>query len=283
MNNLLISGCCAGILLLGISCKKNTGQPTQSTNSKPFTIFSAIQYQGMPDPGSLGLNGFNLINETSLFTSKTDETPDSVKIAGLAIQAAGQPGIPACLDIEAWSYSSGQLTTTIDWYLEVTRIFKQYDSSGLGFYGVVPNDAYSWGNIQPAGSAHYVQWQSLNASLAPIAGQINRFFPSFYTDDNDTASWKDFVSATLSELKKYNVNKPVYAFLWPQYHDGSPDQYQFVDTAVWKCELETLYPQVDGLVIWSSSKTLPGVSNVWDETWPWWTTTQAFMSEHHIP
>jgi hypothetical protein len=236
----------------------------------------------MPALNTIGFQQLNLINETSLFTSSTDESPDTSKVAALAVQAAAMTGVPACLDIEAWSYTNSALASTIDSFMTVIDVFKEHDPNGLGFYGVVPNDAYNWTNIGPLGSTNYLNWQQLNIALTPIAQQVAMFFPSFYTFDDDTDSWKDFVSATLSELHKYNVNKPVYAFLWPQYHDGTPDQYQFIDTAVWRCELETLYPQVNGIVLWSSSKVLPGVSNVWDPTWPWWITTQAFMAEHHF-
>jgi hypothetical protein len=270
------------ILFLAVACQKTTPAPAPTPVAKSFVIYSAMQYQSMPDLSTIGLKPVNLINETSLFTSKTDNSPDTTKVAALAAQASTMTGVPACLDIEAWSYADSQLTNTISWFDEVISVFKEHDTSGLGFYGVVPNDAYNWTNIEPVGGTHYVQWQTLNTALTPIAQQVNFFFPSFYTDDNDTASWKNFVTATLSELKKYNVSKPIYAFLWPQYHDGTPDQYQFLDTSVWRYELEALYPLVDGVVIWSSSKLLPGVSNVWDNSWPWWTTTQAFMSEHGI-
>jgi hypothetical protein len=284
MKNFMLAGGCFGVFMCGVGCTKNTVTPTQSTTPKSFTIYSAMQFQDMPSLSSIGLQGFNLINETSLFTSSTDLTPDTNKVAALAAAAASQPGVPACLDIEKWSYSNSQLPTTIDWFLQVISVFKEYDTSGLGFYGVVPNDAYSWPNIEPVGGTNYLNWQALNTALTPLADQVNMFFPSFYTDDDDTASWRQFVTSTLSELHKYNVNKPVYAFLWPQYHDGEPNQYQFLDTSVWRYELETLYPLVDGLVIWSSSKTDLGVNGiyVWDDTWPWWTTTESFMTEHHI-
>jgi len=265
-----------------VSCTKDPGDPGQLGNSKSFTIFNAMQYQNMPDLSSNGLHSINLINETSLFTAPTDLIPDSLKVENLAIQAANSPGIPVVMDIEDWSYSNSQLPTTIDWFLDVIRVFKQNDPGPLGFYGVVPNDAYNWSFIEPVGGSNYVKWQTLNSQLSPIADQVDLFFPSFYTDDNDTVSWNSFLNATISELKKYNTNKPVYAFVWPQYHDGYPNQYQFVDTSVWKYELEALYPLVDGIVIWSSSKILPGVSSTWDADWPWWLTTQAFIKEHNI-
>jgi hypothetical protein len=269
-------------LFLSWSCKKESGQGNQQGNPKPFFIFNSMQYQNMPDLSGRGFHPIQLINETSIFTSTTVKTPDTAKIRTLALQSSTQPSIPVVLDIEAWSYSNLLLDSTIGMFLAVIKTFKQYDSGPMGFYGVVPNDAYSWGNIEPLGSAHYIAWQELNGELSPVADQIELFFPSFYTDDNDTVSWNSFVTSTLSELKKYHGSKPVYAFLWPQYHDGTPNQYQYLDSLVWRYELETLYPLVDGVVIWSSSKTLPGVSSVWNESWPWWQVTQEFIEEHRI-
>jgi hypothetical protein len=282
MLRLYISIIYAWVFFCCLACNKNTGNQGQQGKNKPFVIYNAMQYQSMPDLSGRGLRSINLINETSLFTSSTIKTPDSIKIDSLATQSNAALDVPVVMDIEAWSYSQSQLTTTIDSFLQVIRIFRQNYKGLLGFYGVVPNDAYNWANIEPMGGKNYINWQNLNRQLSPIAERIDLFFPSFYTFDNDTTSWNEFVTTTIGELKKYNVNKPVYAFLWPQYHDGTPTQYQFLDTLVWKYELETLYPIVDGLVIWSSSKILPGVSSTWDENWPWWLTTEKFINEHSI-
>jgi hypothetical protein len=190
-----------------LACNKNTGSQGQQGTNKTFVIYNAMQYQSMPDLTTRGLRSINLINETSLFTSSTIKTPDSLKIDILATQSSTQPDVPVVLDIEAWSYGQRQLAATIDSFLEVIRIFKQYDKGALGFYGVVPNDAYNWANIEPTGGKNYVNWQNLNSQLSPIADQIDLFFPSFYTDDNDTSSWNEFVTATLGELKKYNMKQ----------------------------------------------------------------------------
>jgi hypothetical protein len=282
MKRIVVLGWGALLLCSLLACKKSAPLTTPAPGDKTFTIFNAMQYQNMPDLTSQGLKPISLINETSLFTSSTNLAPDSSKIAVLATQSNVTASVPVVFDIEDWSYSSSELDTTIAWFLEVIRVFKQTYLGSMGFYGVVPNDAYNWDDIEPVGGATYIKWQTLNTALTPIADQIDLFFPSFYTDDNDTTSWNEFVQATLSELKKYPVHKPVYAFLWPQYHDGTPNQYQFLDTAVWRYELETLYPLVDGIVIWSSSKIIAGVDSDWNPSWPWWVTTEAFISEHNI-
>ncbi len=152
----------------------------------------------------------------------------------------------------------------------------------IGYYGVVPKTAFIWKNIQPPGSTNYLNWQSLNLSLKPVASKIDIFFPSFYTFDSDTLAWKNVVMATLDEIKRYNINIPAYAYVWPQYHDKTPIQFQFLDPSIWKFELETLYPLTDGIVIWTSNKDVNNQIISWDETMPWWQATLAFIDRHHI-
>src|SRR5580700_3753992 len=103
MKHLIIAG--SAVLLLG--CSKNNPPPTS------FTMYSAMQYENMPALSTIGFQQLDLINETSLFTSSTDESPDTSKVAALAVQAAAMTGVPACLDIEAWSYSNSALASTI--------------------------------------------------------------------------------------------------------------------------------------------------------------------------
>ena len=109
--------------------------------------------------------------------------------------------MPVIFDIEAWSYANSQLPITVSEYLEVIRVFKQSDTGALGFYGVVPNNAYTWENIEPAGGSNYVKWQALNTALTPIAEKADLFFPSFYTHDNDTVSWKSFVDGHAERME----------------------------------------------------------------------------------
>jgi hypothetical protein len=88
--------------------------------------------------------------------------------------------------------------------------------------------------------------------------------------------------ATLEEIKKYKRELPVYAYLWPQYHENTPRQWQFLDPDLWKFELETLYPLTDGVVIWTSNKDANHQIISWDERMPWWQATREFIRSHHI-
>jgi hypothetical protein len=282
--------CCwslVGLVFIQGTCKKNNPCTGSACNPKSFTLFNSIHYNQTPDLNARGVHSFILVYDNHLtspdLNNPSDRIPNPDSIRALAGRLSSQPTVPISFDIESWSYSGSHLPVTISRYLQVMDIFRQVDiSSGIGYYGVVPKDAYLWSNIQPAGSANYVKWQQLNTTLTPIADSVDYFFPSFYTFDNDTVSWNALVNATLDEIRKYNRGIPVYAYVWPQYHDGQPLQLQFVDTAVWRYELETLYNLTDGIVIWSSNKGVNGSILSWDETMPWWQVTQAFIQEHGI-
>lgn len=255
--------------------------------AKSFILFNGIHYKNTPDLCRQSVHRLNLVYESRIVKQDPDHPgipiPETDSIRSLASKFTSQPGIPVTLDIESWSYSPQQLEATISKYLKVISDFKKTNSSSkVGFYGVVPKTVFVWKNIEPTGSPNYVKWQKLNLSLSPIAEKVDIFFPSFYTFDNDINAWKNMVTATLAEIKKYDRNIPVYAYLWPQYHDGTPNQFQFIDQAVWKSELEMLYPLTDGIVIWTSNKDADKNIISWDQNMAWWQTTLAFIKTHNI-
>jgi hypothetical protein len=274
-------------LVWGSACQKSKSCAGSGCPMKTFTLYNSIHFTNTPGLSNFFVHDFELIYSSHLVSANPnlakDVIPNADSILAQAEMSAKTPSMPVSLDIESWSYSSGHLDSTIGRFLEVIRLFKQANAaSKVGFYGVVPHDAYSWPNIEPLGGSNYMKWEQLNDSLAPIANAVDIFFPSFYTFDNDTLSWKNFVTATLSEVQKYGRNIPVLAYLWPQYHDGTANQFEFVDTAVWRYELETLYALTDGIVIWTGSKGPNGTTVSWDPNMAWWQTTQAFIQEHQI-
>ncbi|MDO9084545.1 MAG: hypothetical protein Q7U56_14825, partial [Humidesulfovibrio sp.] len=100
---------------------------------------------------------------------------------------------------------------------------------------------------------------------------VDIIFPSLYTFYDDPAGWKKYAIATIQEAKRYG--KPVYPFLWYQYHDsnkllgGKP-----IPAAIWRMQLETCLKYADGVVIWGGYKEL------WSEEAAWWQETKTFMN-----
>jgi hypothetical protein len=277
------------VLLAGGS--PGPGQPGTLAGSLPsvgpFLVFDAIGYKNKPDLRPYGLHPLNLIYANRLVSRDPSDPsavlPDDSKISQAASQCLAQPAVPVTLDIESWSYKKDSITGTVSRFVQVLRTFKAANpASPVGYYGVVPNNRFAWKNIQPEGSPKFLAWQQLNVWLDPVARQVDLLFPACYTFDNDTAAWRNFVTATIGEARKYLPGKRVYAYLWPQYHEGTPTQLQFVDLAVWKFELETIYTLADGCVIWSSAKG-PDKSIInWDSNMPWWRVLRQFIRNHAI-
>jgi hypothetical protein len=94
-----------------------------------------------------------------------------------------------------------------------------------------------------------------------------------YTFDDNHAAWAARAATEAAEDRALAASKPVYFYLWPQYHDGTPKQFQYFDTAYWTFQLETSYRYADGIVLWGSSR-FP-----WDETSGWWAATLKFMRQ----
>jgi len=106
-----------------------------------------------------------------------------------------------------------------------------------------------------------------------LARHVNAFFPSMYTFDDNQAAWATRAASEAAEDRALASGKPVFFYLWPQYHDGTPKQFQYVDTAYWKFQLNTAHRDADGIVLWGSSH-FP-----WDEASGWWAATLDFIRQ----
>lgn len=262
--------CVLACLLMGI----------KSEAQKKFIIYNAIHYRNTPDLTNQSLHKLNLIYEAHLLDGNKQPHDDSIRKAALK----ANNGAPVTLDIEAWSFESGDIDETIKKYEQTIRTFKQANPNApLGFYSVVPQSViHKWQKMRYTENSDYSKWLHTDLKLKPIADKVDIFFPACYTYTDDTVSWKESVIATINEIKKYSADKPIYAYIWPQYHNGFAKGFQFVDPKVWRFELETLYKLTDGIVIWTSDKDVNKNTIYWDESMPWWTVTKDFIKEHGI-
>jgi hypothetical protein len=110
-----------------------------------------------------------------------------------------------------------------------------------------------------------------NDQLRSLAGAVDVFFPSLYTFYPDQAGWKKYAIAQIEEARRYGGGKPIYVFLWPQYHESNRILGgSYLPADYWLLELETAREYADGIVLWSGSSK-------WDEDAPWWKVTKEFV------
>ena len=144
----------------------------------------------------------------------------------------------------------------------------------IGYYGVIPQRDY-WSFVDPNRSEELAELQLRNEKFAALAEHVDVLFPSLYTFYNQPENWKVYAKGMIAEAKKYN--KPVYAFIWPQYHSGSLGG-TFIDGVYWRMQLEELYALgIDGVVIWGGYLQQWDVSALDDDPDNWWYQTLDFM------
>lgn len=245
-------------------------------HSKPidseFAIFDALVYRNKPSLQEYGLKPIKVIYTGELWGSGEDKSkPNFERIVRSANAAKGHTLV--CLDIEHWPVSGDRVTVreSVDKYKAVANAFKKVNFlSEVGFYGVLPIRDY-WRAIRSEGESGRSGWIEENAALVPIVESIDVVFPSLYTFYPSIELWEKFAVANLKEAKKYG--KPVYAFLWPMYHDSTVLKGQYIPRDFWRVQLETCLKYADGIVLWG------GVKEKWEPSADWWVETKDFLDK----
>lgn len=239
--------------------------------AEQFVVFDSLLYKGKPDLTPLGFRPIKLVYSTKeMFEGgKFDESAWSA-----AVTRAASDTVPAALDIEEWrvsGISKGEIGANIAKYqkaLELARLAAP--KTRIGYYGLVPERNY-WAPVKKDRNA-LKEWNDTNRSLRVIAEKVDFLFPSIYTFYNDPAGWEIYAKEMLQEARKFR--KPVYAFIWPEFHDSNKELAgQNIPAKFWAKELDLCRHHADGVVIWG------GFQKSWDENAPWWAATKEFMQK----
>lgn len=154
----------------------------------------------------------------------------------LVRRAARNPG-PLVLDFETLYLRRAtpavavrrfeKLRTLLDWAHDAVP------GHAVGYYGVL-------GNTAPA-------YLGLERRLAV---REDALFPSLYTFGDDLPAWRGRFRRIMAEAALVAPGKPVYAYLWPQYHGGTARAGRYLTPAHWNYELQTAARLCDGVVVW---------------------------------
>jgi hypothetical protein len=250
-------------------------------HAAPFVVFDGLIFSNKPD---LGLTPLTIADPHTLGDTKNG--PPALARVQATMRTNPPPTNPVAIDIEDWPVEGDAATVkaSVDNYLETLRRFRSVAPSyKLGFYSVVPvHDV--WRAAAGSSTSGYRDWQRENDAVKPIADSVDAVFPSLYTFDMTVEQWTASAEANLSEARRIAPGKPVYCFLWPQFHEAARQAYQFVPTDFWRAELQTCWDHADGIVLWGGFTTQPDNrfhALPWDAKAPWWVATQSFLSSHH--
>jgi hypothetical protein len=235
-----------------------------------FLIFDGLLYSPMPDLRELGMP--KLLGAGSTWSANVSH--DEVDPAGIKTRVEWLRRYTRnfYFDLEEWPLSGApreiidanihKLARTADIARESAPDMK------FGFYGVAPRSAY-WAVVLNKADA-LEEWWSVDRRSAVIAAKADYLFPSLYTFYDDPSGWELAALATLKEARQYG--KPVYPFLWPEFHDSNVKlRGTQIPREFWRRQLELCKQRADGLVLWGGFKQL------WDEEAPWWVETKSFV------
>jgi hypothetical protein len=243
----------------------------------PFLVFDGTLYRNKPDLSNYGIRPSNIIYASQLWdqNESRNEAPQKDTVRRLAAEAT-KLNANVIIDIEHWPVkgTNQEVAKSIAKYVQVVEWFRFYEPRlSLGYYGVPPIRDYHRA-IQDQSTVSYAEWQRENIRLDPLAMRVDAIYPSLYTFYLDRDEWKKYAIAQLREAKRYG--KPVYAFLWPQYHESNRLLGgRYIAADYWQVQLDTVRQYADGVVIWGGWGG-DGPAE-WDDSAPWWLVTKAFM------
>jgi hypothetical protein len=232
-----------------------------------------MKYPDKPDLSGFGVPRSPVVYESALVTKDKQSPLPGDKLKALAATLTAGP-LPIVLDIETWPLrgdkaererNAPRLIAVIDTLRQARPDLK------FGFYGVVPERTY-FPLVNPKSADKRREWEAGNEmALTDIVPHVDAVFPSLYTFYEDEEGWKTYATGMLQAARKFQ--KPVYAFLWPKFHDSKGNlKDQYLSGKYWKMELELCHQLADGVVIWNSEK------KPWDPEAEWWKETVAFVA-----
>ncbi len=273
--------------------------PTPPAAANPFLVFDASFFTNRPsvNPYASQLKGLRVLDRGwTYLNNDTSKLPDETSFKEVVRTAQNQDSVtPIAFDFEAWDWACTdtagnpsdtpkKFETLVKWTREAAPKLK------IGFYQIPPITNF-WDAQLPETDPKYMAWQKNNDCYKPLANMVDILFPSLYTFYDETSDkyfegghiggWLKYATANIKEARRLS-NKPVYPFLWMQYHDSNPTAgLNLIPGPFWKLQLETMQKLADGLVIWGSISKTSSLqkfeSLTWDEQSEWWVETKLFL------
>ncbi|MER9681917.1 hypothetical protein NKJ23_21790 [Mesorhizobium sp. M0184] len=246
--------------------------PAMAQTRAPFKLFEALTFvEGPPDFHSFGFEHLTIASPHVL----GPDVPDAGQVQkALALPRSNEF---LAIDIETWRLIGPDQASSIAKYQKTLGAFRKADPSvKIGLYSMLPYRDY-WRAIGHQGAAARDEWKQQNTTIASsLIPYVDALYPSLYTFYGDKDAWVIYAQANIEEARRISQGKPVYCFLWPQFHKS----LAFLPGDYWYAELDTCRRLADGIVIWGTiGRNSPYWPAKWDEKADWWQATLRFLSE----
>lgn len=267
-----------------------------------FKVYNSMVYTGMPAFGTR----ISLAGEGLFFPNGAVKADGMPTIAGFRNAAASiREQIDgfwyateelAVIDIERWHlwpWVNGQdHLDSVRLYAESARMFKAETGMPTCHYAVLPSAGlwHSVGATTDSSKRAELEYYT-DLVAAQVLPHVDALCPSLYTYyDAPTASgrlaaieqWKTFAAETIRQARRVAPDKPVYAFLWPHFHNGgSYSDFRELPAEYWRAQLELMLELADGVILWGGANITARTGRLaWRENSPWWQVTQEVLAEH---
>lgn len=273
-------------LLLGLSAPA-LAQAGRScappANRAPFRVFDGLIFYGKPDLSRYGIEPIHIADRGFWPNNDADRNvPVDPARVRRYLENLPDDGAPVVIDIEDWDPGVADPRASADAIARLTAIHRVFADAGsnraFGYYSMIPGRDY-WRAIRGPGSPEYRAWQRENDRLGPLERRMDIIFPSIYAFYDDQEGWLTYATAQICEARRLS-SKPVYVFLWFEYHPGSRPPGQFIPGDFWRLQLETARRLADGVILWGGYDQIALDRRTWDPQAPWWQETVRFLERH---
>lgn len=243
-------------------------------DGESFTFFNALLHRDMPAEVRTmeGFPRLRVVYGSEMWGPDQDESePIERNFRRIAFQAQAQGLNLICLDIEHWNLDSNNheaVMENVDKFLRILSWMRD-ESPGLkiGFYGLVPNmtpDDARFDHDDP----RQVEERDRNDRLQVLTDAVDVLFPVMYTvvPPDQIGLWRRYVPAKIREARRIANGKPVYVFVWYEYHDALLPELAGVpvEASFWREQLDMIQADADGVVVWG------GYRRNWHPDAEWW-------------
>lgn len=246
-----------------------------------FRVFDALGYSHKSDLSKAGLWPTFVVDGLKWWAAgeRRDEMTKAENLEKWVRARRGEQRL-LVLDIEEWPVQgkADVVDGSVARLIAVVQRVREAGYAGpIGYYGLAPIRDY-WRAARPADHAEHKAWVAENDKMQSLADAVDALFPSLYTFYDDIDGWERTSLENLREARRLARGKPVYPFLWPQYHEANKQLAgQYLPAATWRRQLEFIRRHADGAVLWGGWAG-NGPAR-WDEQAPWWQTTREFMRD----
>jgi hypothetical protein len=252
-----------------------------------FVVFDATAFTGKPDLRTLGMKKLPVVYSAREWwpgdpMGLPPRREFENRLGELINRLPWDEEVLICIDIESWpTQDDVKRAKSVANLREVLRWARSRAGSSryrFGYYSMIPVHSY-YDALLPDDAPKKIALQRANGELEPLAREVDAIFPSLYTFSTDKEEWRVSAIATLREARRYG--KPVYAFIWPQYHGsaGFWRAHEPIEIELWRLQLQTVRDHADGVVIWGGYDFEHERPARWDEQAGWWQATKQFLAE----